>query len=639
MNRKHWLILLVVVLALAAIITLLLLRSPAPPPLVTPSPPPPVPLSPSPLVPLSPSLLPTVTPPGPGEPTVPPEALAMQAAPTATPGSPPTLTPLPTPTPTWTPPPTPTPVPAIGSDDVPMIEVPDGEFTMGVTYGDASRREWEWRQEPRFEFIPFTAESPQLVVDLPTFAIDQFPVTNARYRACVAAGICNPVEVLDPGLPSDYGDNSIYADYPVRDVSWYDAVAYCGWVGKRLPTEAEWEKAARGTDGRRYPWGNDWDAALVTPLLSAVGLHPAGASPYEVQDMLSEGREWTSTLFRFYPGNQYASWGAAAGAGNLPTVRGFSTNRDPFHWVTVRVKVHPDYGRKVGFRCVRGQTPPPTLDETLVRIGIPATPQPVATVDLDNTVYVPAGTFIMGYSEPYTNTRGMNEHADAMPLHVVDLDAFYIDRYEVTYADYTRFLNAMGGHEFACGGFNCAAVRRPDDSGSFSNRHILLEDGQYLVEPGFENLPVNHVSWYGAAAYCAWLGKRLPTEAEWEKAARGTDGRMFPWGNEWDPRGATDILRPHAVGSQAINVSPYGVYDMLGNRLEWVADWYAPDYYAHSPLYNPTGPLGGEERVRRSRGGGPDLQGMSRFGLPSRSGDLPDHPFGGFRCAYSPEQD
>lgn len=91
-------------------------------------------------------------------------------------------------------------------------------------------------------------------------------------------------------------------------------------------------------------------------------------------------------------------------------------------------------------------------------------------------VYIPAGPFLMGYSEPYINSRGIDEHADAMPLHVVDLDAFYIDRYEVTYGEYLRFLNAMGGHEFACSGFHCAAIWREGDPGSLGSP-IRLEGG------------------------------------------------------------------------------------------------------------------------------------------------------------------
>jgi len=539
-----------------------------------------------------------------------------------------------------TPSPTFTPVPATGSDDVPMVEVPTGEFTMGVTYGDALRRYREWADGGAGFPQDFTPEIPQLVVDLPSFEIDQFPVTNTRYRACVAAGVCGQVEGIEHhiDLPSDYADDPLYDDYPVRSVTWRDAVAYCGWVGKRLPTEAEWEKAARGTDGRIYPWGNIWNIEYITPLLSPVGSHPEGASPYSVQDVMTEGGEWTADLFGPYPGNTYWSdFEARVWPYNTidystwRTVRG-DTYRDSLaflYWVTVRVGVDPDYAPYVGFRCVRGQTPPPALDEALVRIDIPSTLQPVETVDLDSMVYVPAGTFIMGYAEPYTNSKGVNERANAMPAHEVYLDAFYIDRYEVTYADYVSFLNVMGGHELACQGFTCVWVREPGDPGSFSDVRILLEAGQYRVEPGYEDLPVDRVSWYGAAAYCAWQGKRLPTEAEWEKAARGTDGRLFPWGDEWDSGCVADIPRPYAVGSQECNVSPYGVYDMLSNALEWVADWYAPDYYAYSPLRNPTGPEEGDLRVVRSRGGGPDR------GLPNRMPSPPSSTGPGFRCAYS----
>ncbi|MGB9873210.1 MAG: formylglycine-generating enzyme family protein, partial [Anaerolineae bacterium] len=472
---------------------------------------------------------------------------------------------------------------------------------------------------------------------LPSFAIDRFPVTTARYQACVAAGVCRPVEVQDPDLPADYPINPAYANAPVRGVNWYDAQTYCHWVGKRLPTEMEWEKAARGTDGRRYPWGNDWNSEYVTPLLSPIGMHPQGASPYGVEDLLSEGGEWTLSIFRYYPGNPGPQ--GREMERNWPAVRGYSPHQRPIWWVTFRFRQYPLFGGKVGFRCARGPMPPPTLEEALVEVELPPTPQPAAEVDLSNMVYVPAGPFLMGYSEPYINERGHNERANAMPLHVVDLDAFYIDRYEVTYREYLRFLNAMGGHEFACYGFHCVAVWREGDPDSLGSP-IRQEEDQYRVGPELEDLPVGYVSWYGAAAYCAWLGKRLPTEAEWEKAARGTDGRLFPWGNEWDPRWPmydTGDTRP--VGINPLDISPYGVHDMLGNEVEWVSDWYAPDYYAHSPHQNPSGPAGGERRVYRSLGGGVDLQGKAVFALPRRSSVEPVLPSTGFRCAYSPGQE
>ena len=148
-------------------------------------------------------------------------------------------------------------------------------------------------------------------------------------------------------------------------------------------------------------------------------------------------------------------------------------------------------------------------------------------------VYVPAGEFTMGSSEADIDAilaacsdcqRDWFE--DEQPQHTVYLDAFWIDKYEVTNAQYARFLNALGGHQNKCEGQDCIETKNEDD-----NSHILLQGGQYVVESGYEDHPMILVNWYGAKTYCEWAGARLPTEAEWEKAARGTDGRVYPWGN------------------------------------------------------------------------------------------------------------
>jgi formylglycine-generating enzyme required for sulfatase activity len=211
-------------------------------------------------------------------------------------------------------------------------------------------------------------------------------------------------------------------------------------------------------------------------------------------------------------------------------------------------------------------------------------------------------------------TMGSNEVEDEQPIHQVHLDAFYIDKFEVTTSRYASFLKAT----------QMAAPRRWSEA-------RLPQDG---------NRPVIGVTWFMADNYCRWAGKRLPTEAEWEKAARGTDGRAYPWGNEeptnergnfGKPRWAGyDTLAP--VGSFKSGDSPYGIADMAGNVWEWVADWYAANYYQTSPSKNPTGPSHGESRG--FRGGGWNYE-----GLLARSADRNhDDPTAGissygFRCA------
>lgn len=240
-------------------------------------------------------------------------------------------------------------------------------------------------------------------------------------------------------------------------------------------------------------------------------------------------------------------------------------------------------------------------------------------------VYVPAGDFLMGASSADPNAL-----ENETPAHRVYLDAFWLDSTEVTNAMYSRCV-ADG---------KCAP---PTADTSFSR-------SSYASQSTCAGYPVIYVSWQQTQDYCQWAGRRLPTEAEWEKAARGTDGRLFPWGNQnptdamanlcgsecrMEPRdpGINDgFLDTAPVGFLPGDSSPYGALDMAGNVAEWVADRGQADYYSVSPKSNPTGASAGDTRV--IRGGvfaivprGARLSARS-FLLPSAS-----NQYTGFRCA------
>ncbi len=210
-------------------------------------------------------------------------------------------------------------------------------------------------------------------------------------------------------------------------------------------------------------------------------------------------------------------------------------------------------------------------------------------------VFVPAGPFQMG------DNFGDGEPREG-PVHTVDLDAYYISKYEVTNAQWKAFRDDPGydNPQFWPNG-----LVMPKDQIPYwtqANNH-----GGAL--PGHDNYPVLGVNWDAAVAYCNWLsaktGKkyRLPTEAEWEKAARGTDQRKYPWGNDIDPSKTNYVQDANFVTAKPVGSyefpSPYGVYDMTGNVMEWCSDWYDKDYYKVSPRKNPKGPETGAYRVVR----------------------------------------
>jgi len=302
----------------------------------------------------------------------------------------------------------------------------------------------------------------------------------------------------------------------------------------------------------------------------------------------------------------------------------------PLEWArpaTSSAESGPEPPRLSSSQAVEGQ--PSALSETLS----------------DDMVFVPAGEFLMG------NPAGSDGFEDERPQRRVFVSRFWIDRHEVTNSKYSDFVQATGH-------------RAPANSNPAAT---LWENTKPLS--GIEHHPVVNVSWDDAGSYCLWVGKRLPTEAEWEKASRGTDGRKYPWGNEWDyskansasywasrtvefasgaewdafwvkgegariskEKGIKGEVLTLPVGSFPAGVSPYGLFDMAGNAGEWVQDWFDPNYYKSASLSDPPGPAKGAVKAMR---GGSWLKPARSLRASDRDwGTMDSRPSGtGFRCA------
>lgn len=248
------------------------------------------------------------------------------------------------------------------------------------------------------------------------------------------------------------------------------------------------------------------------------------------------------------------------------------------------------------------------------------TPSPV--------IAVPAGWFLMGSTRVDDDPYGLATQFDdtELPQHKVWLDAYEIDRDEVSLGEYLAFLHRD---------------RRPvSDELRRLIWHMITVHA--ATDEGLARWPALYVIWIEASEFCRAVGKRLPTEAEWEKAARGTEGNLFPWGSEAPTEALAMFNQYHVheiplvqpVGSGEAGASPYGARHMAGNVAEWVQDWFGFDYYAITPDRNPTGPS--NSRYRGARGGSWKSKPMM-LRTATRSGALPDQrsPAIGFRCAKS----
>ena len=291
-------------------------------------------------------------------------------------------------------------------------------------------------------------------------------------------------------------------------------------------------------------------------------------------------------------------------------------------------------------------------------------------------IFVPAGSFTMGSAGKPENfsvaarkecaSWGIPEYGDCetydflsdeRPAHSVTLDAFWIDKTEVTNSMFQAFVKAAGYQTLAeKQGWSMVLDPYSQTSAKLSGADWQHPQGPQSNLTGLGDYPVVHVTWNDATAYCTWAGGRLPTEAEWEKAARGTDGRTYPWGEtapnnklanladsnlavDWADKNINDGYQfSSPVGSYPAGASPYGALDMAGNVVEWVNDYYSDTYYPSSPPNNPNGPTEAASfKSMRVQRGGTWLDADSFLRTSQRMGGSWDQSYDvlGVRCARS----
>ena len=461
-------------------------------------------------------------------------------------------------------------------DEMEMVFVPAGEFTMGSPVGEGD-----------------PDEQPEHTVYLDAFWIDKTEVTNAMYKKCYDAGFCywysnGYMNNNSSNMHEKYFTDPQFADYPVINIGVDQAVNYCAWQNKTLPTEAQWEKAASGPENTVYPWGSELpDSTRANYNFSsndtvAVGSYPAGASVYGALDMAGNVWEWTLDIYDsgYYlkspptsPLNQGSNYN-----GNS-VIRGGSYQSNEFSIRNSRRANSDEIRNDIGFRCVSNTIAPvPTKTPVLPTPTLQPEAGKTRTAETDamTMVFIPAGDFIMGSNETRADKDpgvfyydGIILLGNEAPTQIVTLDSFWIDQTEVTNEMFLQFVNATNYLTSAETDRNDSNWRKPDGPGSGLG--------------GIKNDPVVYVSKADAEAYCTWAGKRLPTEEEWEKAARGTDGRTYPWGETMPSlelanyallNGETNTEKTVPVSSYPAGASPYGVLDMAGNVSEWVVGNY-----------------------------------------------------------------
>ena len=517
-----------------------------------------------------------------------------------------------------------------------MALIPAGEFQMGTRYASDEKSEYS---KDIMHMHAWMDEQPVHTVYLDSYYIDKYPVTNKQYKAFILANPDWQKERINPKYHDgnylrDWNGNNYprwKGNHPVTSVSWYAAMAYAAWSGKRLPTEAEWEKAARGgLQNKRFPWGDSIDrnkANYGEHIGKTTPIDKYPPNPYGLYDMSGNVMEMVLDEYVVHYYSISPRVNPLSGADTIQDIvenfKDVKTHRVlrggawPSHFVYFRVaerntEAPTSTGELGGFRCVKdipitakdvinketvefiSADPPngskikPNTIITLSFDGIPKNikvnqgnapfSNSMVTVKnnkivtvigifrpgelnleiawnkgfqkivyhveapvAENIVLIPEGTFEMGHIK--AKNKSDNK---------VYIEAFYIDKYEVTVGEYKQFVSETGH-------------RSPDWD----------KIAEYAPS---DKHPMIFVNWFDAMLYARWVGKRLPTEVEWEKAARGgLVGKKYPWGNtppdstQTNFAGTIDNYKYTAPGGSFLP-NEYGLYDMMGNVREWCLD-------------------------------------------------------------------
>jgi formylglycine-generating enzyme required for sulfatase activity len=575
-------------------------------------------------------------------------------------------------------------------DSVEMVLVPAGCFVMGSTdeqidYAVSLSGQPGW----------FTDEQPshQVCFEEP-FWIDRTEVTNAQFAA----------------FDGQAANSSNWTDSerPRENITWTEAKNFCGARGARLPTEAEWEYAARGPEGWIFPWGNTFLADSVVydsnsgDHTSIVGSKPDGASWVGALDLSGNVSEWVADWYGPYPAEQQTN-PTGASSGDTWVERGGAFNVvDSFVRAASRLGYSPTgWDKDLGFRCTRsadtGSTPVSTLmtaptsevTATLVLIG-KVTPSDTVNLRVKPGIYysvvatVPPSTQVnvIGQQGDWYHVQ-LNDGTEGWILASLltvfgnpdllptpDWSALELARnYSGNNRDWTPVVQKFDGVEMVLVPAGCFMMGSTDeqidyavslggqrerfadeqpahqvcfeepfwmDRTEVTNAQFAVFGGQAASSSNWteDNRPREQIAWSEANSFCESRKARLPTEAEWEYAARGPENWTFPWGNKF----VSDNVvysgnsgnQTAEVGSRPGGVSWVGALDLSGNVVEWVADWY--DLYTSDQQTNPTGPSSSDSRVLR---GGSFSIVVSDIRDTVRYWSTPDYRYNysGFRCA------